>query len=414
MARQRTPTSASLPGVLCGEFVCRRRSGPAGQQRSGHRVTLGAQEHFPYHTAMQSLPREGFQPRAGACLATAVLLVLLAGCAAPAPKKPQEFIFYPQPPDTPRIQFLTSFSTESELGERSRLSDFIVGEQRYQRPIWKPYGITSTPGKLYICDTLPLNLCTVDLVKRRITYFKPEGQAMFKMPINVAVDAEGYRYVTDTVRGQLLIYDKNGKLTEALGKPGETKPCGVAVAGERLYVTDLAGQCVRIYNRRTRELLLTLPRDRSDPKSRLFGPTNVAVDPQGRIYVSDTTGFAVHVFDAEGNHLRSIGEIGITPGRFARPKGIAADREGRCYVVDADMGVVQLFDPEGRLLMFFGDVQSGAGGALVLPAAIAVDYQNVKFFQQFVAPKRQIEYLIYVTNQAGPRRVSVYGFLRSP
>lgn len=363
---------------------------------------------------MQFVPPECLSARAGRLWMSAAVLALLAGCAAPAPKKPQEFVFYPQPPDPPRIQYLTSFSAESELGGRSRFSEFIVGEQRYQRPIWKPYGITAAPGKLYICDTQPRNLCLVDLAKRRISYFKPEGEAMFKMPINVAVDAEGNRYVTDTVRGQLLIYDKNGKLIDALGRAPETKPCGVAVAGERLYVTDMTNQCVRVYNRRTREVLLTLPRDRSDPKARLFQPTNVAVDPQGRIYVSDSAGFAVHIFDAEGTHLRSIGELGLTPGRFALPKGIAADREGRFYVVDAATGVVQLFDHEGRVLMFFGDVKSGATGAVVLPAGIAVDYDNVKYFQQFAAPNRKIEYLIYVTNQAGPRRVNVYGFLQTP
>ncbi|MDW8309516.1 MAG: 6-bladed beta-propeller [Verrucomicrobiales bacterium] len=344
----------------------------------------------------------------------ATACALLVHGATAAPKQPQEFIFYPPPPDEPRIQFLTAFSAESELAKRSRLSEFIVGDQQYQRPIWKPYGITTTPGKLYICDTLPKNLCIVDLAKRRFSYFKPEGQGVFKMPINVAVDAEGYRYITDTVRGQLLIYDKNGKFIEALGKAPDTKPCGVAVAGDRLYVTDMTNQCVRIYNRRTRELLLTLPRDRSNPQSRLFQPTNVALDPDGRIYVSDTTGFAVHLFDAEGNHLRAIGEMGLTPGRFALPKGIAPDRQGRFYVVDAATGVVQLFDREGRLLMYFGETQSGGAGALVLPAGIAVDYDNVKYFQQHVAPNRKIEYLIYVTNQAGPRRVSVYGFLQTP
>jgi sugar lactone lactonase YvrE len=412
-ARRRTPNATSPSGLLYGHPPV----GDIASVRPGGfwcEVGLGAVGRFLYHTAMQITLTETRLARAVALVATAGGLALLAGCAAPAKKPPQEVIFYPPPPNEPRIQFLTGFSAESELGARSRFSEFVVGEQRYTRPIWKPYGITATPGKLYICDTQPKNLCIVDLAKRRISYFKPEGQAMFKMPINVAVDREGNRYVTDTVRGQLLIYDRNGKLIETLGNAPKDRPCGVAVAGDRLYVTDLTNQCVRVYHRRTRELLLTLPRDRSDPKSRLFGPTNVAVDPQGRIYVSDTTGFTVHVFDAEGNHLRSIGEMGLTPGRFALPKGIAADREGRSYVVDAATGVVQLFDAEGRLLMFFGEAQTGAAGALVLPAGIAIDYDNVSHFQQYVAPNRKIEYLIYVTNQAGPRRVSVYGFLRGP
>jgi hypothetical protein len=41
-----------------------------------------------------------------------------------------------------------------------------------------------------------------------------------------------------------------------------------------------------------------------------------------------------------------------------------------------------------------------------------VDYDNVKYFEKFVAPGQKLEYLIYVTNQVGPNKVSVFGFLR--
>ncbi len=49
-------------------------------------------------------------------------------------------------------------------------------------------------------------------------------------------------------------------------------------------------------------------------RSGLFQPTNLCVDQQGRIIVSDTGGFAVKIFDGEGNHLQTFGELGVTPG----------------------------------------------------------------------------------------------------
>jgi len=241
---------------------------------------------------------------------------------------------------------------------------------------------------------------------------KPDGQDAMRLPINVAVDKDECCYVTDIARGQVLIYGKDHKLLTALGKPGEMKPCGIALAGDRLYVTDMTNHCVRVYNRSTRELLLNVPRNPADEKARLFGPTNVAVDEKGRICVADTQGFVVKMYDAEGNFLFKIGELGVTPGQFALPKGVGMDREGRIYVLDAAAPVIQLFDAEGKLLMYFGQPNGTQPGSLYLPAGLAVDYDNVALFQNYVSPGFKLEYLILVTNQAGPNKVNVYGFLR--
>jgi hypothetical protein len=42
---------------------------------------------------------------------------------------------------------------------------------------------------------------------------------------------------------------------------------------------------------------------------------------------------------------------------------------------------------------------------------LTIDYDNVGLFQKYAAPGFKIEYLILLTNQAGPQKVSVYGFL---
>ncbi len=342
---------------------------------------------------------------------TASLIWLTAGCATkPAQKK--EYVFFPPAPDEPRVQFLTAFGSETDLKEGMTFADFVVGEDKLQRPIWKPYGITTTKSTVYVVDSQAGNVGIIDLGKRRIHYIRPGGRDAMQTPINVAVDKNGIRYVTDPKRGQVMIFDQKDQLIGQLGKQNEGKPCGVAAAGDRLYVSDLAGHCVRVYDIQSRNVLLTLPRDAKDEKSRLHSPTNIAIDQQGRIYVSDTGGFTTHVFDAEGNHLRTVGEQGLNAGNFTLPKGVGVDREGRLYVVDAAIAIVQMFDKEGRLLMHFGEPKSSGPGGLYLPAALSIDYENMALFQKYVAPGYKIEHLIFVTNQAGPQKVAVYGFLR--
>jgi DNA-binding beta-propeller fold protein YncE len=295
------------------------------------------------------------------------------------------------------------------LGGQSKFSRYVLGAQQIHRPIWKPYGLATSPGFLYVCDTEPANVGIIDLAKPRIRYLRPEGPAAMRLPINVAVDPNGLRYVTDIQRGQVLIYDEAGQLKGEIGVQGEMRPCGIALAGDRLYVTDLTNHCVWIYNKNTREELLTLPREGSGEEAVLRSPTNVAVDREGQVYVSDTGGFFVQVYDAQGNHVRSLGDMGLRPGNFALPKGIGVDRGGILYVVDAAVGLVQMFSPEGQVLMYFGEPNSAA--PVYLPAGLTIDYDNVKYFSDLVAPGFRLEYLIWVANQAGPRKIAVYGFI---
>lgn len=343
----------------------------------------------------------------GAALALGLTAALFPDSGYAKPPKPSPPpLFFPAPPDEPHIQFLTSFSTERELQGERKFFDFVVGVERMERPIGKPYGIAATPGKLYICDSEADAVEVVDLKKRKIGYFQPVADATLDLPINIAVDTDGTRYITDTKRDQVVVFNGDN-YAGAIGKLNEMKPCGVALSKTRVYVTDLQNHCVRVYDKASRNQLFTIPKPGDDKNAQLFSPTNVAIDQQGRVYVSDTGGFRVNIYDADGKYLHTTGSIGLLPGQFARPKGIAVDREGRYYVVDASTQVVQIFNPEGHILMYFGDPSRGATS---LPAGIAIDYDNVGEFQRFVAPNFTVEYLILVANQTGFRKISVFGF----
>jgi len=39
-----------------------------------------------------------------------------------------------------------------------------------------------------------------------MSFFNPVGDATLGMPINIAVDADGTRYITDTKRNQVLVF----------------------------------------------------------------------------------------------------------------------------------------------------------------------------------------------------------------
>ena len=346
------------------------------------------------------------------CL-VALLLVGFAGCAT-KPDATKKILFYPPPPDIPRFQYLTGFSTEAECFGESGFRRFVLGRSRVEKYVGKPYGIVARSNEVAFCDTGFSGVGILNLGKERMDLLIPTRTDRMQAPINAAWDAQGNLYVTDTEREQVLIFDPDQNPLVPMGRKDEMQPCGLAIKDSTLYLTDLKNHQVRVYSLPDRKLVRTIPREDDPGEGRLFLPVNVAVGTDGRVYVSDPGSFCVQVYDAEGRHLRKLGEQGVGPGKFARPRSLALDRENRLYVVDAATQRVQLFDSEGRLLIFLGDPSYMGPGSTHLPAGVAVDYDNVAYWQKYAAPGKQLEYVVYLTNQYGEPRISVYGFLKQP
>ncbi|MBW3542140.1 MAG: peptidyl-alpha-hydroxyglycine alpha-amidating lyase family protein [Planctomycetes bacterium] len=86
-------------------------------------------------------------------------------------------------------------------------------------------------------------------------------------------------------------------------------------------------------------------------------PTNLALAPNGEVYVTDGYGNArVHRFSPGGELLHSWGEPGRGPGQFQIPHGIAIDSEGRIYVADRENSRIQRFTPDGESLDEWPDI----------------------------------------------------------
>ena len=342
-------------------------------------------------------------------VSVAGLVVLVTGCATRQKPRPAP-TFYPPPPAAPRLQYLTSYSSPEDFEPpRSAFLTFLLGTPPPRRPLVKPYGMAISDGEILACDTVAGTIHILDLVEKKWRYFMPTGQGRLTKAINIDVDDEGNRYVADIGRGKVLIYDSEGVYLGSIGDAPGMRPCGVLVAGNRLYVSDLQNHNVVVYHKSSRQKLFTIPSASADKLEKLFSPTNLALDSRYMLYVSDTGAFRVQQYDATGKFVRSFGRHGDAPGEFARNKGVAVDREGRLFVVDAAAEVVQVFDSKGQLLMFFGDPLS-TELPLVLPATVLIDYDHNEFFREYAAPDFELEYLVLVAGQYGTRKISVYGF----
>jgi DNA-binding beta-propeller fold protein YncE len=125
-------------------------------------------------------------------------------------------------------------------------------------------------------------------------------------------------------------------------------------------------------------------------------PTNVALDKEGNVYVTDTLNNRVEIFDADGGFISEFGTAGDGPGHFARPKGIAIDRDGHIWVADEVQSRVQVYDKEGRLLIYFGQPGWYPGQFQAL-YGIAADNHNNRIITSEQFPGR-VQVFRYITD----------------
>lgn len=322
-------------------------------------------------------------------------------------KQANSLVIYPPPPDTTRIQYLTTISNSQHVtGRRGALARFVLGEKTPQ-PVIKPYGIAIQNGRLYVCDASIAGLEIIDLNTKSFEYFIPKGKGQLKMPANCALDSTGNLYVADASRRQIVVFDASGNYVDAFGEANDAKPTDISVSAGKLWVPDAAHNVVNVYKQDTRKLLFSFPDSLETGDGHLFQPVNISVRGDN-VYVTDFGDFKVKMYTKKGEFVSSIGSFGNTPGQFVRPKGIDVDRDGILYAVDAGFENIQMFNREGQLLMYFGGPYKGPGD-MWLPAKVVIDYDNLKFYQSYVDPGYKLKYLILVTNQYGPDKINVYG-----
>ncbi len=97
----------------------------------------------------------------------------------------------------------------------------------------------------------------------------------------------------------------------------------------------------------------------------LSAPTALAVDTQANLWVADSGNRRVQKFSASGEYLAKFGSQGTGNGQFSSygPRGIALDAQGNIWVSDYSTRI-QKFAPSGEFLKAVGAGQLGESAAL--------------------------------------------------
>ena len=181
--------------------------------------------------------------------------------------------------------------------------------------------------------------------------------AELKSPFNIRFDAAGNLFIADYQNCRIRKVDKNGIITTVAGNGtyGFNGDSGLAI------------------------------------KAQLGGPTGVAIDSAGNLYISDANNHRIRKVDTNGiiSTITGNGTTGYSgDGGLATsavinfPKGLVVDNAGNLFFADANSSVVRKIDASGFISTVAGTGKfgfSGDGGLainaqLVQPTDVVIDF----------------------------------------
>jgi sugar lactone lactonase YvrE len=325
-------------------------------------------------------------------------------------------LVWPEPPNLPRIRYTSYFagmkidySVETKKPKRTWMDRLAGGETQGEKvrrafpyQLLGPYGMAvDSKNRLYVGDQKVGAVFVFNTETKDSELIRNGFEAHFGMINAIAIDDNDRVFISDGKLAKVLVFGANHKV-EAQINEGLVRPLGLAIDTERrlLYVVDTQQDVVLVYDADSLKPLRKI--GTPGKKHTLTGPgefslpTNIALDQDGNVYITDSLNFRVEIFDAEGNFISQFGQHCDAIGCFERPKGIAVDSDGHIWVVDTNLALVEIFNREGELLAYIG----GPGrslGRFVDPVGIAIDKNNRVFVSEQY-PWGRVQQFRYITD----------------
>ena len=327
--------------------------------------------------------------------------------------------------------------------------------------------ISDDSGNLYIADRMNVRVRKVD-AKGIITTIAGKGlsgtggdggpgtDAFLQYPTGIAIDRSGNLYISDDSNNRIRKLSKNGIITSVAGT-GEKGHSGSGPDGDsvdatkariwgpdgvvcdtavNLFISEYWGHRVRKVT--TKGIITTIAGTGNSgssgdggpaTKAELDGPTQIALDPSGNLYILEGLGHCVRKIDKSGIISTIISNTTNTPtgtGGTATvvatsyPGGLAVDAAGNIFLADKS-NRVQKVTPAGMVSTIVGSVAGYSGDSgistnakLNFPGELSLDrYGNLFIADRYNNRIRRIEAIGTTAAIAGkpPRIDGLHGDL---
>ncbi len=268
------------------------------------------------------------------------------------------------------------------------ISPILQFDTRSQ-PLLHPLGLTASADEIYVADENANLIAVFDSGGELLRSYGAADGLDFRRPNSVAILDNGDLLVVDTWNYSIKRIARDGALLMAWGSAGEfgfDAPTGptdafwgprdVAIGSDgRIYIADTGNKRVRVY---------ALTDDEARHQSDIGGggsgpgeldePSGLAIDSDGRVFVADTWNRRIAVFDHNGNHAFNFRVRGWYNNTFNRPYLALDEAAGFLYITDPDGRRILVYQLNGECVGSFGEEgELGMNGQFLDIGGIAVD-----------------------------------------
>jgi hypothetical protein len=179
----------------------------------------------------------------------------------------------------------------------------------------------------------------------------------------------------------MVVFDAQGKFVKSWGKDFKGGAHGLHILKEGkqefLYLCDTKrGVVVKTTLAGEEVFSIGYPKESEQYKPGADGtpvkysPTNLAVSPNGDLYVGDGYGSSyINQYNNKGEYIRTFGGLGAEPGQVSCPHGIICDLRGPApvlMVADRANHRLQRFTLDGKHIDFVSGVMPDLGARVTL------------------------------------------------
>lgn len=193
----------------------------------------------------------------------------------------------------------------------------------------------------------------------------------------VCEDSRGHIYIHHTVNAtsessdSMVVFDSKGKFVKSWGKEFKGGAHGLHIRKEGrqefLYLCDTQRAVVVKTTLDGEEVFSLGYPEESEPykpgadgKRIKYSPTNLAIAPNGDLYVGDGYGSSyINQYNSKGEYIRTFGGLGSEPGQLSCPHGIICDVRGESpllIIADRTNHRLQRFTLDGKHVDFVNGV----------------------------------------------------------
>jgi sugar lactone lactonase YvrE len=259
-------------------------------------------------------------------------------------------------------------------------------------------------GNIYIADMYNCLIQKFTLDGQFVTKWGSQGNGdgQFQLPHGIAIDTNGIVYVADPRKKNIQKFTADGRFISKWGVYGS----GV---GQFLHPSDLAiDKFGNIYvadgnehssgdrgNHRIQKFtsngeFITEWGGYGTGDGEFNGPSGIAIDAEGNIYVSDCGNHRIQKFDSSGRFLKKWGQYGSSDGEFNEPNHLEIGPDGYLYVTDGENGRIQKFTREGEFVSKWGKwAWIPKEGEFRWPQGIAIDINGNVYISEYAGHRFQ-------------------------